>query len=76
MLSAQANAGTKSHACIHLLARVQDQAMLLLLDFGSSHSFVSAAFVKRLQLPTIPIPSVPVKVANGQFILCEAMALT
>jgi hypothetical protein len=47
--------------------------MLLLLDSGSSHSFFSAAFVKRLQLPTIPIPSVPVKMANGKFILCEAM---
>jgi hypothetical protein len=73
MLSAQATAGTESSACIRLAAHVRDQAMLLLLDSGSSHSFVSSSFVHRLQLPTTPIHPVPVKVANGQFIVCDSI---
>jgi hypothetical protein len=48
MLSAQALTGTESPACLRLPARVQDQAMMLLLDSGSSHSFVSSSLVDRL----------------------------
>jgi hypothetical protein len=55
MLSAQATAGTESSACVCLPAPVQDQEMLLLLDLGSSHSFVTAYFVKHLELSTISI---------------------
>lgn len=73
MLSAQATTGTESSSCIRLTAKVQEQTMLILLDSGSSHSFVSASFVRRLQLPTSPLPPVPVKVANGQFIICDSM---
>jgi hypothetical protein len=68
MLSAQAIAGTESPACIHLPVRVFDQAMLLLLDSGSSHSFVSTQFVQRLNLPTIPIAPVSAKVVNGKYV--------
>jgi hypothetical protein len=71
MLSAQALTGIESPACLRLPARVQDQAMLLLLDSGSSHSFVSSSLVDRLQLDTKPISPVPVKVANGQFIIYD-----
>jgi hypothetical protein len=73
LLSAQATSGTESPACIRLSARVRDQAMLLLLDSGSSHSFVSSTFVQRLKLPTVPINSVSVKVANGQLVTCDSM---
>jgi hypothetical protein len=65
LLSAQATSGTESSACIRIQASVGNQAMLLLLDSGSSHSFVDAAFAARLSCPTVPISPVPVQVANG-----------
>lgn len=55
LLSAQATSGTESPACIRLSARVRDQAMLLLLDSGSSHSFVSSIFVQRLSYLQSPL---------------------
>jgi hypothetical protein len=73
MLSSQATAGTESPACIRLPARAHNQALLLLVDSGSSHSFVSAEFVRRVKLQTISIPAVSVKVANGQNITCDSM---
>jgi hypothetical protein len=69
MLSAQA----ESSSCIRLTAKVQEQTMLILLDSGSSHSFVSASFCQTLAFTHVPLPPVLVKVANGQFIICDSM---
>ena len=49
-----------------LKTMVKEKVMLILLDSGSSHSFISADFVRLAKLPTIPIPSRTVKLANGQ----------
>jgi hypothetical protein len=73
LLSAQATSGTESSTCIRLQATVGNQAMLLLLDSGSSHSFVDASFAARLNCPSVPITPVSVKVANGQFIQCDRL---
>jgi hypothetical protein len=42
--------------------------MLILLDSGSSHSFVSSNFVKVVGLSPVPMPSRRVKLANGEWI--------
>jgi hypothetical protein len=41
--------------------------MLILVDTGSTHSFVSAHFVQVAKLHTVPIPEQKVKLANGQW---------
>lgn len=45
--------------------------MLLLVDSGSTHSFVREAFATRLSVQTEPLPVVSVRVANGQRLHCD-----
>jgi hypothetical protein len=65
-LSVNAISGSQSDGTICIRALVHNQVMLLLVDSGSSHTFVNANFVRHLQCPTVPIPAVSVKVANGE----------
>ena len=51
--------------CIKLKTRVKDKVMLILVDSGSTHSFISSQFVQLANLQTIPITPKKVKVANG-----------
>lgn len=39
--------------------------MLILVDSGSTHSFVNAAFVQRAGCQVQAMPPIPVRVANG-----------
>jgi len=41
--------------------------MFILVDTGSSHSFVSSHFVNIVSLPTVPMPQQKVKLANGEW---------
>lgn len=73
MLSAHALSGTESPATIRVPVTVGDQMMLLLLDSGSTHSFINTNFAQSIGLSTVPIPAVPVKIANRQFIQCDSL---
>jgi len=66
-LSLNALAGTASSECIQLKATVQNKTMLILVDTGSSHSFVSSDFVNLAKLPTVPITPQKIKLANGEW---------
>jgi hypothetical protein len=65
-LSLNAIAGTESMDSIKLKSIVKNKTMLILVDTGSSHSFVSSHFVQLAQLPTTLVPEQRVKLANGQ----------
>ena len=45
--------------------------MLILLDSGSSHNFVSPSFLKQVDISPVPMSPKKVKVANGQFLLSD-----
>lgn len=60
-LSLNALSGAADGDTVRIRALVNNQVMLLLVDTGSSHSFLSAAFVDRLQCKTIAIPPVVLK---------------
>lgn len=47
--------------------------MLILIDSGSSHSFVSKQFTEIAKLPTVPIPPKRVKLANGEWLSTSSM---
>lgn len=64
-LSVHALAGTEDVETLRLRAMVGSQVMLLLVDSGSSHSFVNPAFVSRAGCDIIPVNPVRVWVANG-----------
>jgi hypothetical protein len=66
-LSVHALAGTEDVETLRLRAMVGSQVMLLLVDSGSSHSFVNSAFVARAGCDITPVDPVRVRVANGQF---------
>jgi hypothetical protein len=72
-LSINAMPGQDSINCMKLKARVKDKVMLILVDSGSTHSFISSHFVNLTQLPTVPIPPKRVKLANGQWLVTDKM---
>jgi hypothetical protein len=60
--------------CIKLKTKVHNKVMLILIDSGSSHSFISSHFVALAKLPIVPIPSKRVKLANGVYCHRQASA--
>lgn len=72
-LSLNALSGSEVVQCIKLKTRVNDKTMLILIDSGSSHSFVSSQFVQLAALPTTPIPARTVKLANGELLTTTSM---
>lgn len=72
-LSIHAVAGTEDVESICLRALVGNQVMLILVDSGSTHSFVDRKFLAHTNLETQAIPLVSVKVANGDRLHCDSM---
>ena len=54
-------------------ALVGNKAMLILIDSGSSHIFVSSTFLQTVGL--VPVPSAPqqVQLANGATLVTDTM---
>ncbi|XP_073353661.1 uncharacterized protein [Aegilops tauschii subsp. strangulata] len=70
-ISAHALDGSEAPSTILLCALVGNQVMLLLLDSGSTHSFVNKSFVKRVGVETQEIATLDVRVANGDRLTCS-----
>jgi hypothetical protein len=68
-LSLNAITSTDHTTCIKLNTKVQDKVILILVDSGSSHSFISSQFVALAKIPTVPVPPRKVKLANGEYIV-------
>ena len=73
-LSLNALAGTASGEVMRLRATVKNKVMLILLDSGSSHSFVNSSFLSIVGITPVPVSSKKVKLANGQILVSAAMA--
>lgn len=65
-LSINAISSSDTHNCLKLKARIKDKVMLILVDSGSSHSFVSSQFVRLADLSTQAMPVKKVQLANGE----------
>jgi len=72
-LSLHAMAGTEDNGCIKLKSLVKNKSMIMLLDSGSSHSFVNASFVAAAGLHTVPTTPKMVQLAIGQQLLTDKM---
>ncbi|WVZ96210.1 LOW QUALITY PROTEIN: hypothetical protein U9M48_041877, partial [Paspalum notatum var. saurae] len=70
-LSLNALAGTESQGCLKLRAIVNKKVVLLLIDSGSSYSFINSTFVDTVGLSTAAAPVQQVQVANGQILLSD-----
>jgi hypothetical protein len=69
-LSEAAVAGSQGATTMRFQGRVHDHAILMLVDSGSSHTFISTELAARLKLPTCEISPLRVKVANGGMMQC------
>uniref|UniRef100_A0ACD5UZ83 Uncharacterized protein n=1 Tax=Avena sativa TaxID=4498 RepID=A0ACD5UZ83_AVESA len=69
-LSLHALQGTDTDSTIHLPAEINNLTMLMLIDSGSTSSFLDASMVSKLGLIPQARPPVYVKVANGDRLLC------
>jgi hypothetical protein len=72
-LSLHALTTTEVADCIKLRAPVQNKVLLILLDGGSSHSFVCSAFLQQAGIPSVIVPSEKVKLPNGEVLLTDQM---
>jgi hypothetical protein len=68
-LSINAISGTDRENCMRVRALIQNQVLVMLVDSGSSSSFVSQRMVDQLALSTEVVSLVRVKVANGESML-------
>lgn len=64
-LSINALTNAETENCIKLRSLVRNKVMLILVDSGSSHSFISSQFINMTNIPTETIPTKQVKLANG-----------
>jgi predicted aspartyl protease len=64
--------GQPKHKTVQLRAIVRNQVMIVLVDSGSSHTFINSALVQSLQIKATPMLPMNVKVANGASLLCTS----
>ena len=70
-LSINALVGTDHGDAMKIQALVKNQMMLTLVDTGSTHSFISAAFLDRVGIQAVPNTPKQVKLANGQVLISD-----
>uniref|UniRef100_A0ACD5ZDX5 Uncharacterized protein n=1 Tax=Avena sativa TaxID=4498 RepID=A0ACD5ZDX5_AVESA len=69
-ISQAAADGGQAASTMRLQGWIQQQEVLMLIDSGSSHTFVSSAVAEKLQAQTRAIAPLQVKVANGGLMHC------
>ncbi|KAK1678256.1 hypothetical protein QYE76_039104 [Lolium multiflorum] len=72
-LSMHAMAGTEGAETLRLRALVGNQALIILVDSGSSSSFVHSHLLTHMQCKVTEAPRAAVKVANGQMMYSTQM---
>uniref|UniRef100_A0A8R7Q9C6 Reverse transcriptase domain-containing protein n=1 Tax=Triticum urartu TaxID=4572 RepID=A0A8R7Q9C6_TRIUA len=72
-LSVNALSGADHPRTIRLRALIGNQVVLILLDSGSTHSFMDSALLPRIQVTPQPLPKeMSVTVANGEKLVCNS----
>ncbi|CAO1939527.1 unnamed protein product [Urochloa humidicola] len=71
-LSKEAVTGVEGPRTMKLVGSIQGHNMLVLVDSGSSHTFLSQDLADRLQGVQPLAETIQVQVANGQLILCKS----
>jgi hypothetical protein len=70
-LSLYALSGQPQPNAIQLRALVKNQALIILVDSGSSHTFLNTSIASKLQVSLSPVQPMKVRVANGASIVCS-----
>lgn len=70
-VSLHAMSGTRGLHTMQIQGMIKNRRVNLLLDSGSSHSFISQALVKQLKLPIRSCNEMQITIANGEKIQCN-----
>jgi hypothetical protein len=74
-LSEAALQGTDSPKSMRLWGKIQGHDILILVDSGSTHTFISTGMSHKMQGQSALPKSMRVKVANGAWVACESQFL-
>lgn len=72
-ISFHAILGKSSYATMKLQGTLNGRHVLILVDSGSTHNFVSEKLVEELQLQAQAVPSFGVQIGKGQVITCNQL---
>jgi hypothetical protein len=70
-ISLHALSGLAAYKTMRVLAKIGPYEIVVLIDSGSTHNFISEKVASLLQLPVIPTDSFNVRVANGRPLQCQ-----
>ncbi|RVW68732.1 Transposon Tf2-2 polyprotein [Vitis vinifera] len=70
-VSIHALTGWASPRTMRVAATIKSQPIMVLIDSGSTHNFLSDKVARTLRLPVVPTKSFTVHVANGERLLCQ-----
>ena len=73
-VSLYALAGVRPKNAMLLPVTVRGHRLVALLDSGSTTNFINAELFSRLQLPSVPHPTLWVLMANGDRVPCHGLA--
>ena len=65
--------GLTSKKSIRLWGNIATNRVIILVDCGASHNFISDAIVKQQQIPITPTKPYSVEVGDGRKIRCEGV---
>lgn len=72
-ISKLATTGQTTPRTVRLIGKVADVEVLILVDSGSSHSFISEAIAGRLTDQVQQVPPTSVKIADGGVLICSGV---
>lgn len=70
-ISKEAMLGTETSGTLRLQGLMQHHQIMLLVDSGSTHSFVSAALADKLGKTQRAVPAIKVRIADGGILHCN-----
>jgi hypothetical protein len=70
-ISKLAASGATTPSTIRLVGRIEDQEVLILVDSGSSHCFISDSIASKLHVHSQQVPASRVRVAGGGILSCD-----
>ncbi|XP_020241395.1 uncharacterized protein LOC109819859 [Asparagus officinalis] len=70
-ISLHALSGWTAYKTMRVMARIGPCEVVVLIDSGSTHNFISKKMANLLQLPVLPTEPFNVKVANGEPLKCQ-----
>jgi len=56
---------------MRISAKIGSHLVIVLIDSGSTHNFISERMANLLRLPVVPTNTLSVRVANGESLRCQ-----